>query len=456
MKRLTYNNELHLKALTLQRKMIDLYAKLTREFLGMPLQELPFQGIHHLRAAITPDRLAVFHLQHQNEWEAIAKLLNKDSSVDTLQQVIDKVNIHAYSLKGKSFIQLDYSKQVGRWWNVLTENSRGHIFSYPQLALVSLPFQKFFNLNERAFTELSALNLNQESYIMEKLDGTMIHLFEVEDTIFSATRGSAGVYYFNDKAVDFIKNANYETVLHTIQSGYTPIFEILLKPDDKYGQTVKYEEEELRLIAVRHRETGEYVHPTELEAMAKAFGVRSATFYRGKELFHVLQEQCKITNMEGWVVYFEDGLMVKVKGEDYLAEVRSKTLETQVNGKLEKTADMIGATLYGWIQADIRDDQLSFIHSTELRKELEEKVEQIEAALVSYLTELKQLFNQHHSDDRKTFALSLKADPAIDSSTFSLLFEIYKGMPVEADKVKWETVQRYMEEKDEKTASISA
>lgn len=455
MKRLNYDKIRHQQALTVQRKLIGLYESLTMELMNIELKELPFQGIHRLRALLTSEKLEGFYEAHLDDIEMIAKMIDKPRGIETLQHIIDKVNVHTHTLEGETFIQLDYSKQVGRWWNLLTENSRGNIFRYPDLELVSLPFNKFFNLNERSSTELKTLNLNQKSYVMEKLDGTMIHLFEANGILISATRGSAGVYYFNDKAMELIQRANQETMLAVIRSGYTPIFEILLKPEDEFGQTVKYEEEELRLIAVRHRETGEYVHPTVLEEMAKSFGVKSAIFYEGKELFHLLQEQTAITNMEGWVIYFEDGLMVKIKGEEYVGKVRSKSLEAKVKGKREKSGNEIGETIYEWVQAGVIDDQLSYIQSESLRTEMNVLVEEIEHALEDYLNDLKALFHHHHSDDRKTFALALKNDPAIDRSTVALLFELYKGAPVNVEKVRWETIESHMK-KEKKTPILQS
>lgn len=445
MKRLNYDTIRHKQALNVQRKLIGLYESLTMEFLDVELEKMPFQGIHRLRAVLTLEKLEGFYETHRGDINTIAEMMNKPPSIETLQNIIDKVNVHTHTLEGETFIQLDYSKQVGRWWNLLTENSRGNIFRYPNLELVSLPFGKFYNLNERSHTELKTLNLNQNSYVMEKLDGTMIHLFESNGILISATRGSAGVYYFNDKVIELIQQANQETILAVIRGGYTPIFEILLKPEDEFGQIVKYEKEEIRLIAVRHRETGEYVHPTVLEEMAIAFGVKSAIFYQGKELFHVLQEQNSIVNMEGWVIYFEDGLMVKVKGEEYVAQVRSENLKEKVKNKMEKQENEIGKTIYGWMQAGIIDDQLSFIQSDDLRNELNQVMDEIEKALVGFREELKDLFNRHYSDDRKTFAMALKNDKTIDRSTFSLLFELYKGSLVDAESVKWETLEKYME-----------
>lgn len=449
MKRLNFDTVRHHKALSVQRKLIDLYEKLTREFLGVELKALPFQGIHRLRSVITAEKLEHFYTEHVDEVKEIVGLMDKEPGVETLQHIIDKVNVHAHTLLGVTFIQLDYSKQVGRWWNLLTENSRGNIFRYPDLEIVSLPFSKFYNLNERASTELKNLNFNQSSYVMEKLDGTMIHLFESNGVILSATRGSAGVYYFNDKAIALIQRANPEAILAVIRSGYTPIFEILLKPEDEFGQLVKYEEEELRLIAVRHRETGAYVHPTELEEMAKAFGVKSAIFYQEKELFHVLQEQNIITNMEGWVIYFEDGLMVKIKGEEYVMQARSKSLEEKVKGKREKSGNEIGETIYGWMQAGVLDDQLSYIQSNDLRNEMSQIADNIEKALEEFLMQLKGMFSQHYSVDRKTFALALKNDETIDRSTFALLFELYKGASIDSEKVKWELIEAQLEKKKE-------
>lgn len=454
MRLLNYDSQRHQKGLALQRQVISIYGKLTEEFLGIPLTELPRNGIFDLRNAVTLEGLQGFVQTHQEEWERIVEQIKKhegEDSEEVLRLMIEKLNIHVYQFDGQMLVQLDYSKQIGRWWNLLTENSRGVLFSYPKLELVSLPFQKFYNANERAETQVHALNHQQESYIMEKLDGTMIHLFEVNDKLYSSTRGSAGEYYFNDKAMAFVLQANYSEILHWVQSGYTPIFEILLKEDDEYGHTVNYKEDDLRLLAIRHRETGAYVHPLELEGIAKTFGLKSSTFYKGKELFHILAEQETIQNQEGWVVYFKNGMMVKVKGEEYLKLNRSQNVE----GRLNAHGYLIEQTIYQWMLEDVADDQLSAIKSDELRKELDVKHGLIEQALETYLSELKNLFNHFYSEDRKTFALALRGDKSIDKATFGLLFEIYKGRTLGIQNITWEVLENQMKQNNALLCTIN-
>lgn len=445
MKRLNYDTQRHQKGLALQRQVISIFEKLVDEFLDIPLAKLPRHGIFHLRSAVTLEGLQGFVQAHQEEWGSIVEQINKHEGAnreEVLQRMIEKLNVHAYQFDGQTLIQLDYSKVIGRWWNLLTENSRGILFSYPNLEVVSLPFQKFYNANERADTQIHALNHQQDSYVMEKLDGTMIHLFEVNGKLYSSTRGSAGEYYFNDKAMTFVNQAKYSEILHCVQSGYTPIFEILLKEGDEYGQTVSYPDDDLRLIAIRHRETGAYVHPKELASIAKSFGLTSAKFYNGKVLFHILAEQETIQNQEGWVVYYKNGMMVKVKGEEYLKLNRNENAEV----RLTAHGYLIEQTIYQWMLEDVADDQLSAIKSDELRKELDMKHERIVQSLEAYITELHSLFKHFYSEDRKTFALALKGDKSIDKTTFGLLFEIYKGNTIGIQNITWDVIENKMKE----------
>lgn len=447
MKHLDYNTKEHKEAVNLQRAVIRLFEKIVPYFIGEELKDMDRSLMGQLRKTVTLDSLNAFICSHTKEWEEIAGAIQEEATSEGLLRLIEKMNLHVYQLHNETFIQLDYSKLVGRWWNLLTRNSRGHLYRYPELELISLPFQKFYNINEREETQLHALDMKQSLTIMEKLDGTMIHLFEVGGTIVSATRGSVGEYYYNDKAIAFVEKAHYQTILELIQMGYTPMFELLLREEDEYGQTVRYQEEDLRLIAIRHRETGAYVHPTELQRVAKELDVQSATDYREKNMYDILEEQKEVKNFEGWVVYFEDGTMVKLKAEDYLKLNYTYGLET----RMMSNRHMIEKTLYTWLQENIYDDQLSSIKSDEFRMELEETLQKIEKASESYLRMIRVKLNEHYSDNRKNFAKALSKDDTISKSDFSLIFELYKGKEVGLKEVQWGVIEAFKKRADFQT-----
>lgn len=439
MKHLDYNTSEHLEAVRLQRSVIHLFEKIVPYMIGKELIDMDRKLMGHLRKTVTEDSLNSFIHSHTKEWEEIAGALQEEPTGEILLRLIEKMNIHVYQLHSETLIQLDYSKLVGRWWNLLTKNSRGHLYQYPELELVSLPFQKFYNVNEREETQLHALDMKQPLTIMEKLDGTMIHLFEVGGNIISGTRGSVGEYYYNDKAMMFVQKAHHHKILQLIKMGYTPMFELLLQEEDEYGQTVRYQEEDLRLIAIRHRETGAYVHPTELQRVATDLGVQSATYYREKNMYDILEEQKNVKNFEGWVVYFEDGTMVKLKAEDYLKLNYTHGLET----RLLSNRHMIKKTLYTWLQENIYDDQLSFIKSNEFRMELEMEFLEIEKTSESYLRMIREKLNEHYTDNRKVFAKALSKDDTISKSDFSLIFELYKGKEVGLKDIQWGVMEAF-------------
>ena len=135
---------------------------------------------------------------------------------------------------------------------------------------------------------------------------------------------------------------------------------------------------------------------------------------------------------------------MKVKGEEYLKLNRSQNAEV----RLTAHGYLIEQTIYQWMLEDIADDQLSAIKSDELRKELDMKHERIVQSLEAYITELHSLFKHFYSEDRKTFALALKADKSIDKTTFGLLFEIYKGNTIGIQNITWDVIENKMTNDD--------
>ncbi|WP_442638042.1 RNA ligase [Rossellomorea marisflavi] len=441
MKLLSHDTQKHQHALSLQHKVIRLFEKLVPALTGVELKDATDTLMRDLRMKGSVEQLESFLMTHQQEWDEITLILDEEATATTLGMLLDKLNIYMWTINGERLVQLNYSKGIGRWWNLLTENSRGHLFTYPELKLVSLPFHKFYNMNEREETKLEKLDDTHPITIMEKLDGSMIHLFEVGGELVSGTRGSVGEYYYNDKAISLLTEKNKKAILALIRDGYTPMFEILLKEGDQYGQTVRYQEDGLKLIAIRHRESGAYVHPATLCDIAEGLGMKSTTHYADKALADIFEEQKTVKNLEGWVLYFENGMMVKLKAEDYLEMNYSFNIES----RMKAYPHIIERTLYEWVVENVYDDYLSSIKDEDFRTELETTLERIQTHAQGYFKKLHVKFNEHFTLDRKAFSLALVKDEEVNEMDFHLIFKLYKGETLSLKEIPWEAVKKYEE-----------
>jgi RNA ligase len=122
--------------------------------------------------------------------------------------------------------------------------------------LMSRPFHKFFNVNEREETQTHEIDMSKPHVIMEKVDGSMIRPILVDGYIRWASK--MGITSVGMQAEEFVaKNTKYKNfAFWCIKKGLTPIFEWT----SPFNQIVlPYEEENLTLLAVRSNLTGDYL-----------------------------------------------------------------------------------------------------------------------------------------------------------------------------------------------------
>lgn len=140
-------------------------------------------------------------------------------------------------------------------YGAMRRECRGLKF-YKDGRIAARPFFKFFNINERTETNINNVDWSKPYTIMEKRDGSMIHPILIDNKVCWMTK--MGITEVSAQAEKFIeKNTNYvEFAKWCIENQLTPIFEYT-SPNNKI--VVRYEKDELVLLAVRHNITGEFM-----------------------------------------------------------------------------------------------------------------------------------------------------------------------------------------------------
>ncbi len=129
---------------------------------------------------------------------------------------------------------------------------RGLIFDL-EGRIMSRPFHKFFNVNEKEETQAHMLDLSRPHTVMDKLDGSMIRPVRMDGMVRLATKmGVTDIAIEAEKLLDPVQYAWLEDMM---VEGYTPIFEYVA-PTNKI--VVDYAEAKLILTAVRETVTGDY------------------------------------------------------------------------------------------------------------------------------------------------------------------------------------------------------
>jgi RNA ligase len=273
---------------------------------------------------------------------------------------------------------------------------------------------KFFNVNERDETQFHAIDFTQPHVILEKLDGSMITPVVTDaglrwGTKMGITDVSMGAELFvanNVRYADFAREV--------LAEGKTPIFEWCSR---QQRIVVDYPRDRLVLIAIRDNRTGEYVSYDVMVNWAHKHMVESVQSYPGtaKSMVSLMAETKDAEGIEGWIIRFDDGQMLKIKGEWYL-----RIHKTKDNLTFEKNVvDLL-------VNEKI-DDAKAF-----MLEEDRHRVEQFEQQFwkgfeiqVAVTESIYKTVYQHFKGDRKQFAIEHAAQ--LHSVTRAVMFACWDG-----------------------------
>lgn len=302
--------------------------------------------------------------------------------------------IHEVNTVTDEYIQNDIA--------AIRRECRGLIFDEDG-KLISRPYHKFFNLNER--TETQNINLNKPHVILEKLDGSMIRPLFLGNSKRPRWATKAGITDVSMQvetwlAEDAERSVKYEklaTDAYFLQ-GSTVIFEWCSR---KQRIVLDYPEDQLVLTAVRHNDTGQYISYPVLVVIAQQFGV--PVVLPLNSLNDIEKES------EGVVLRFDDGHMIKVKTDWYV--LRHKALDG-----LRSEKNVLKLILDNGI-----DDVLPLLDEA-TKKRLENYVDSVFTSTRTWMIAYEDLIERCKNLPRKEYAELAKA------AKFPwLAFKVYDG-----------------------------
>lgn len=201
---------------------------------------------------------------------------------------------------------------------------RGITFDSVTGKVISRKYHKFFNLGERAETTPVNVDFSRPYRRFEKLDGSMITPLLINGKVRWCTKMGLTQVAAPVDTWSADKQQYHELAKYWMAEGWTPIFEWCSRIQ---RIVIDYPETRLVLTAIRHNETGIYKSYDELKEEANAYGVpvvsASSIIYDYDE--DVVEEIRQVEGSEGDVWRFEDGHMLKLKGEWY--SLLHKTLD---------------------------------------------------------------------------------------------------------------------------------
>ena len=199
---------------------------------------------------------------------------------------------------------------------------RGIIFDTATGDIIRRPFHKFFNVNEREETQDHVVDLSQSHAILEKLDGSMIAPFVVDDQLIWGTK--MGATEVAEPVEDFVLlHENYSQFARfIIRRGYTPIFEWCSR---KQRIVLDYKEDQLILTAIRDLTTGRYMSLDLVTNTADLYFIPTVRAFEPQSDMKSFIEYVRLLeDREGFVVRFDDGHMLKLKCDWYVQIHKAK------------------------------------------------------------------------------------------------------------------------------------
>lgn len=207
--------------------------------------------------------------------------------------------------------------------SAILRECRGIKFDRETGNLLARPFHKFFNYNE--VEETKNLNFTNEHLVLSKADGSMIHpIFDNLYGIYFCTK--AGITEIAIETIEWLKSQEREIYRGYVdfmnsceENNYTPIFEFC----SLFNRVVlPYEKTRLILLAIRHKETGEYLNYSKLKDISNVFNLDLIEQFPAFSPEAIEDLKTK-ENIEGVVIHFDDKF-VKLKSEWYCLLHRGK------------------------------------------------------------------------------------------------------------------------------------
>lgn len=267
--------------------------------------------------------------------------------------------------------------------------------------ILSRPLHKFFNLAERAEVQPAVLDWTQMVAGFDKMDGSMISAGFLNGQFFAKSKKS----FKSDVAVaaeQFVaKNQKYyDFTKYCSMANLSPIFEFT---SPSHRIVLRYDEENMTLLHVRDNFTGEYLMPVEKELLAAKFDipVNKPLFGVGYDLPSLIKSLNTVQGIEGYVIQFANGEMVKIKTKWYMELHHAVTFVRQRDiARLvveEKLDDYIAYLALNAPEAD-----LTTIHHIN---------DSIKAHIENLDKEVHDIANQFVGQPIKDVAIALKGHP---------------------------------------------
>ena len=308
------------------------------------------------------------------------------------------VVIPHYNIADSDFWKLPYAIEM-----------RGHVYRKDTGELICASLPKFFNVGERSDTLRENLPWDDVYSVCDKIDGSLITGVLINGKLYAKTKKSfySDVAILAQKYFDGLDSYTLDKIAEASNSGMSPVFEfwhpewqIVLN----YGDNPK-----LSYLGYRDMEDSSWI-PAAISMMVN----------KNEIISNLEHFQETLTGIEGYVITFNDGRVVKAKTKDYLMQHRCRT-EMRIRDIAELAA------------LEKLDDVKSLVSESGLDLSLIEKIETDVSQMISNIRyEVETIANSgiERGFDAKTMSFKFKGH-----LYFGLIMLQYRGK--DPDYVEW-------------------
>lgn len=291
--------------------------------------------------------------------------------------------------------------------------SRGIMFAIDPsgavLELASLPMGKFFNYKENPFTE--NVDFSKVTHAMVKEDGSMISTY-IHFDLRLKTKGSVD----SEQAVAAMKWLDQEEHKRLRGECYilglqklTVNFE-WTSPENRI--VLGYEKEGLVVLNIRNNVTGDYIPYDQYPAVIKKYAVMDEMeFIEDMESF--VNEIPAKNGIEGYVLRLEDGQMIKIKTDWYVARHRAKD---SINTPKNLFRAIVGE--------EIDDILVMFEEDKVAMKIINDMIELVKPIYNHMIATVEAYHTDNKHLDRKEYAIKARD---LDDGLMGLYMNMYTG-----------------------------
>ena len=234
----------------------------------------------------------------------LARTVDFKTLLHHLQEEVEKGTVSETRKGYLSLFCYTNSCLYERLWNDWNTTARGLILDRENQQVIATPFPKFFN-----YGEMSIALPDEPFDIYEKMDGSLGIAYYYQQQWSIATKGA-----FNSTQAFWGTQQLLKLDLELLEPGTTYLFEMIYSEN---RIVVKYPFEGLVLLGA-YDHNGFEVTYTHLTELAQKLSMQIVTRLNAHSIKTILEQAAQLDkNSEGFVLRFESGMRLKIKGSEY-------------------------------------------------------------------------------------------------------------------------------------------